>query len=166
MAQHSYCCYSSWESLKKQHWQDRGGKYINNTAKHTKNRLCLAHAQTQAESDSTCSTALFYIWSCKPAKCFFHLLHIKQGVAWKRKCNLDRLQKKKRRGKLKEQSKMHVEDGTKVVWVKVNDIGKAGLIPSAPALKVCVRQLNGTSGCFSAPPTSGLNYKLKTTSSH
>lgn len=50
--------------------------------------------------------------------------------------------------------------------MKVDDIGKPSLIPSAPALKVCVRQLNGTSGCFSAPLLSGLDYKLKTTSSH
>lgn len=49
---------------------------------------------------------------------------------------------------------------------KVNDIGKPRPIPSVPALKVCVRQLNGTSDCFSAPLLSGLSYKLKTTSSH
>lgn len=40
------------------------------------------------------------------------------------------------------------------------------LIPCAPSWKVCVRQLNETSGCFSAPLPSGLHHKLKATSSH
>lgn len=44
--------------------------------------------------------------------------------------------------------------------------GAGSLTLSAPALNVCVRQLNGTPGCFSAPLLSGLDYKLETTSSH
>ena len=78
-------------------------KYINNTAKHTKNSFCLRHTKTHThtQADWKAAHAVQYSQLCSAfarvnlQKC---LLHIKQWVNWKRKCNLDTLKEKKKNG--------------------------------------------------------------------